>query len=76
MVNQVNFCGICTKKINEFDNYVRLTDYKSGQFFMEGFYHTKCYNDKISGGKDMSVMKKLAMRSLLRANKLMDQQGA
>ena len=66
-------CAICNKEIKPNDNYCRLTDYKQGQFHMESFYHTSCFNDKIKGGdKDQVKMKRAAMSMLQRAGKLLN----
>ncbi len=66
-------CAICNKEIKPNDNYCRLTDYKQGEFNMESFYHTNCFNDKIKGGdKDQSKMKFMAMSMLKRASKMMN----
>jgi hypothetical protein len=40
-------CNICKKNIKAKDNFCRLTDYKDGKFFKEGFYHTLCYVNQI-----------------------------
>jgi len=65
-------CRLCNKEIGKRDNYVRLTDYKQGQFYCEGFYHTICYNKKLSGSKEQLAMKKTALGLLYRANNLMN----
>ena len=60
--------GINLKK----DNYCHLIDYKKGKFFLEGHYHTKCYNDRVKGDPKM---KALAMGLLGKANKLLKETG-
>ena len=40
-------CKLCNKEITKEDDYVRLTDYKKGKFFMEGYYHNSCYHAQI-----------------------------
>lgn len=73
---EVKICKLCNVKIKSKDNYVRLTDYKAGKFFMEGFYHTKCYTDKIKGHDlQVTALKKMAFNLVGRANKMMDQAG-
>jgi len=38
-------CKICEGFIDlEKDNYVVVTDYKEGSFYMEGYYHNLCYH--------------------------------
>ena len=38
-------CGICNKSIFlDKDDYVHLEDFNKGMFYMEGWYHLKCYN--------------------------------
>ena len=69
-----NICIFCKRLIYfKVDNYVRLTDYKEGKFFMEGFYHTTCYNNQIKGmNPEQTKMKKVALGMLQRAQKLMN----
>lgn len=67
-------CGICNKTIflNQ-DNYVHIEDFCKGQFFTEGYYHLKCYNDKIKGTQDleMNKMKKKAYDIINKASKML-----
>ncbi len=37
---------------------------------MEGYYHTKCYNDNLKGSTEMNLMKKKAMNLLNAAGKM------
>lgn len=46
---KLKVCNLCKKEILDKDNYVRITDYKEGKFFLEGFYHTLCYANQIKG---------------------------
>ena len=72
----IKICEICKKEIKKEDNYCRLTDYKLGEFFSEGFYHTKCYNDQIKGmNPDQVKMKKMALGMLGKANQLLHRSG-
>ena len=42
------FCLLCKGSIDiEIDTYCHLIDYKEGKFYTDGYYHTKCYNEKI-----------------------------
>jgi hypothetical protein len=70
----VKECGICNKTIflNQ-DNYVHIEDFCKGQFFTEGYYHLKCYNDKLKGTQDaeMNKMKKKAYAMLDKASKML-----
>ena len=69
-MKKIEICGLCKKQIDtKKDDFVHLTDYKAGKFFMEGFYHAKCYNDSVGGAKDM---KKAAFGLLKRAGSIMD----
>jgi len=45
---KTKICKICNKEIHKNDNYIRLTDYKLGKFFDEGFYHNKCWHDRLN----------------------------
>ena len=72
MKQEIMICMICSKVIDSKDNYVCLTDYKQGMFFQEGFYHTNCYNERLSGGKEKTALKKVTFGLLARANRLMD----
>ena len=61
-------CGICKMYIYLLkDNYCILQDYFKGKFITEGYYHTKCYNDRIKGGAELDAMKKKTMALLNRA---------
>lgn len=65
-------CGICLKDIDiTKDDYCHLEDFHLGKFYMEGYYHTKCYNDKIKGQEDMFAMKKQTMALLKKAGELL-----
>ncbi len=76
MKPKTEICGLCKMKIFLYkDNYIRLTDFKEGKFFMEGFYHSKCYNDQIKGGKEMKAMKRMAIGLFGRTNKMLDDAG-
>lgn len=69
---------ICKKKIFvDEDDYVNIIDYKSGKYDSEGFYHNKCYIDRIKSPmtKEMNAMKKMAYGLMGRANKMMDDAG-
>jgi len=71
--NNIKKCEICLLGIDlKKDNYCRLTDYKAGKFFIEGFYHTKCYNDRIKGDPRI---KKALIGLLGKTNKLMKDAG-
>ena len=72
MEQETKICLICNKEIKEKDNYVKVTDYKSGEFYQEGFYHTNCFHDKLSGGKEKQAIKRVTFGLLSRANKLMN----
>lgn len=42
-------CKLCFREIDlSKENYVQLIDFKEGKFFMEGFFHTNCYTQKIT----------------------------
>jgi hypothetical protein len=63
-------CVLCKKKIYlKVDRYCRIQDYDKGKMFLEGYYHTKCYVDKIKENKDSTdaLVKK--------ASKMLDQLG-
>lgn len=67
-------CGLCKKKIDKKESYVKVTDYKEGEFYMEGFYHNKCYNDRIKNAENMKTkaLMGVAMGMFGRANRLLD----
>ena len=62
-------CKICQREIQLKDNYVRITDYKSGKFFLEEFYHTLCYTNQIRG---VNPQQKVAAGMLKQAKQLLD----
>ena len=73
MEKKIKKCAICGKDIlMEIEHYVRVTDYRNGIFYIEFFYHNKCYLDRINKG---STMQQMAMKMLKRTNKLLDQAG-
>jgi len=73
MKKEIKICGICNKEIKPKDNYCRLTDYKEGEFYSEGFYHIICYNNQLKReNPQQTAIKKLMVGTLLRANKLMN----
>lgn len=66
----VELCVLCKKKIYlKKDRYCRIQDYDKGKMFLEGYYHTKCYVDKIKENKDSTdaILKK--------ASKMLDSLG-
>ncbi len=65
-------CKICNEEIKAKDNYLRLTDYHLGKFFMEGFYHTPCFNKQIKG---VNPQQKVAMKMLDKAHQLLNRMG-
>lgn len=73
MENKVEICRLCEKEIHlDKDSYVRLTDYFKGKFYAEGFYHNKCYKDRINKG---SKLQQVAMGLAKRTNKMLDDVG-
>jgi hypothetical protein len=69
--NPTEICGICRMYIYLLkDNYCILQDYFQGKFAYEGFYHTKCYNDRLKGGAELDVMKKKTMALLKKASEM------
>ena len=66
-------CRICKQRIKDEDNYVRLTDYKRGDFFMECFYHTLCYNNQLQRkNPEQIAMKNTAAKLLNKAHFLLN----
>jgi len=69
----IKMCRICLLGISlKKDSYIHLIDYKNGEFFIEGYYHNKCYNERIRGNKKMQDM---ALRMLNKTNKLLKNSG-
>jgi len=62
-------CKICGKEILDKENYVRITDYQLGVFFLEEFYHTLCYTNQI---KEVNPQQKMAAGMLKQAKELLD----
>jgi len=61
---------ICSKEIIlDKDSYVIVTDYFQGEKHSEGFYHSKCYQDRLKGG---NMMQKMALSLGLRTHRLLD----
>ncbi|GAG26941.1 unnamed protein product, partial [marine sediment metagenome] len=44
-------------------------------FMVKGYYHTKCYSNKIKGDPEVKSMKKAAWGLLNKANKILDKSG-
>ncbi len=62
-------CMICGNiiKLKE-DDYVEVIDYHRGEFYKNGFYHNKCFLDKIRGSQEM---KEKSLRLLEQISKLL-----
>ena len=70
---EIKICVLCKRVIQPKDNFCRLTDYKGGEFYMESYYHTSCYNNQIRGmNPEQTKIKKVDYSMLQRANKLMN----
>lgn len=70
-------CNLCHEEINlSKDNYVKVTDYKRGNFFMENYYHNKCYNDVLAEIKlnRQKLLVKSLDKLLVRADQLVEKQ--
>ena len=69
-------CNICKKKIKPKDDYCRLTDYKKGKFFNEGFYHTLCYVNQIKHqNPNQTEVRKLITNLAGRCDSMMKEAG-
>lgn len=67
---KIKSCLLCEKEIVlDKENYVRLTDYFKGKKHSEGFYHNKCYQDRLKGG---TMMQKMALSLGMRTHKMLD----
>lgn len=64
-------CQLCLLGILPNDNYCRLTDYKSGKFFLENYYHTACFKKRLESNNEIKEAKNVAFATLLKANKMM-----
>jgi len=72
-MEKTKICNICLREIDlEKDNYCNIKDYHNGKFFVEGFYHTNCYNEKVG---ESAKMKNMAQVMFKRASGLMDSLG-
>jgi len=64
-------CQLCRLPINiTKDDYCQLIDFHNGKFFGEGFYHTKCYNERLRGTEESKALRKAAWGMLNKVNKL------
>lgn len=71
---KVKQCRLCAGPIYlKKDSYMRLTDYKEGQKFDEGFYHITCYRKFLKGISNQDT--KQAKEMLSRVSGWMDQLG-
>lgn len=69
-IKKTEVCQICNNFIYlEIDNYVQVKDYRNGKFIKEGFYHTKCFLDRINKGTPVQQM---ALSLGKRTQKLLD----
>ncbi len=69
----VQVCIVCRNMINtDAEDYCRITDYNKGAFYMEGYYHTKCFQERLKGSKALQSM---AASVLHKANSMMDNLG-
>jgi len=53
-------CMKCQTVIHPKDNFCRLTEYKRGRHFKTGFYHTKCFRERVKGMTEEAEIKKKA----------------
>jgi len=68
---KIEKCGICKTNIYlNVDNYCQLIDFRGGKFQGEGFYHIKCYIDKLKGGQELNSMKQRAFNLLGKAEQM------
>ena len=71
MEKGIKICMLCQKKIRlNKDNYVKVEDYRLGKFYTGGYYHNKCYLDRINKS---TPMQKVALELAQRANNLLNQ---
>ncbi|MEX0594856.1 MAG: hypothetical protein WD512_00015 [Candidatus Paceibacterota bacterium] len=71
-------CKLCQRDINlSKDHYVEVIDYKNGKFFMKGYYHNKCYNDRINGSPALrtKIIEAMSIDLYKKANKLLKDSG-
>jgi hypothetical protein len=62
----LKMCNICNLQIFDKEDYVRITEYRKGKEYSEGFYHLCCYREKIiAPRKDLNFL-------MGRANKAFD----
>ena len=73
---KVETCMICHLGIDTSkESYVHLIDYKEGQFFTEGFYHNKCYVQRISGGERQKKLMGMANKLFKKTSRLLGESG-
>ena len=52
-------CKICNGIIHlESDNYCHIEDFFKGEYTGDGWYHLKCFDDKIKGKYSENMLKK------------------
>ena len=75
-MEEIKTCEICKREIQPKDDYCRITDYHLGEFYLEKFYHTLCYNNQIRAmNPEQKKMKALALATLAKANKMLARVG-
>jgi len=64
-------CQLCRLPINiTKDDYCQLIDYFKGKFSGEGFYHTKCYTERLRGTEESKALRSAAWKILGKVQKL------
>lgn len=52
----IKTCMVCHKTIfTDKDNYCALEDFKKGEPYFKGYYHTNCFNDSITRGNKFAL---------------------
>lgn len=56
----IGTCGICHLSIKYIDDYAIVEEYIKGQLKSKGYYHRKCFSDRLSGRAELYKLQKKA----------------
>lgn len=57
--DKLKTCIICKELIHlEVESYAKLTDYKEGKFYSEGYYHNRCFREQWKKAQEQTHLMK------------------
>lgn len=56
----IGSCGICKLGVKFVDDYAVVQEYIKGQLKSTGYYHRKCFSDRLKGNIELQRLQKKA----------------